>query len=273
MQKQNDATAGVTQFFDITPEEFRRNYLNLKMSTLDRLRARSTTKKMVITKVKGNAPASWDWRDHGAVTPIKNQGMCGSCWAFSAMGNIEGQYQMRTKKTEIFSEQELVDCDTTDSGCNGGLMDNAFEYLENTGVMRSSDYPYTGQEGNCRFDRSKVVAKVTGYRYASGAQSGEVDEEDLKQFIYENGPLAIAVNANPFQSYYSGIMDPWSCDPSGLNHGVLLVGYGSENGTPYWIIKNSWGSSWGENGFIRIIGGKGTCGFNTFVVTADVVDA
>jgi len=137
-------------------------------------------------------------------------------------------------------------------------MDQAFTYLENTGVMNSSDYAYTARGGNCKFDKSKVAAKVTGYKFASGDQAGAVDEDALKQMLYENGPFAIAINATPLQMYFGGIMDPFSflCNPKSLNHGVLLVGYGVENNKKYWIIKNSWGSSWGEKGFFRIIRGK-----------------
>lgn len=274
IKKHDDAVMGVTQFFDLTTEEFRRTYLNLNISTLDRIRAQNSEKKVVITKAKGNAPDAYDWREHGAVTQVKNQGQCGSCWAFSAIGNIEGQYQMKTQKSALFSEQQLVDCDTVDQGCNGGLMDQAFTYLENTGVMNSSDYSYTGRGQTCRFDQSKVVARVTGYKFASGEKEGTVDENDLKQMLYENGPFAIAINANPLQFYFGGILDPYTflCNPKGLNHGVLLVGYGVENNKPYWIIKNSWGSSWGEKGFFRIISGKGACGVNTFVITAEVED-
>jgi len=230
-------------------------------------------KKISITKAKGDAPANWDWREHLTIK-VKNQGQCGSCWAFSAVGNIEGQYELKTKKNALFSEQQLVDCDTVDQGCNGGLMDQAFTYLENSGVMNSADYPYTGRGGNCQFDKTKAVANVTGYKFASGEKEGAVDEDALKQMLYENGPFAIAINASTLQFYFGGIMDPFSflCNPKGLNHGVLLVGYGVENNKPYWIIKNSWGSSWGEKGFFRIIAGKGACGMNTFVVTAEVED-
>jgi cathepsin F len=267
------AEMGVTQFFDLTTEEFRRNYLNLNISTLNRIKANYSEKKITINNLKGPAPDSYDWREHGAVTPVKNQGTCGSCWAFSAIGNIEAQYQIKTNKSAIFSEQQLVDCDTVDQGCNGGLMDQAFDYLEKEGgVMSAADYSYSGRGQTCRFDKTKVAARVTGYKFASGKEAGAVDEKVLKQMLYENGPFAIAINASTLQFYFGGIVNPWSflCNPKGLNHGVLLVGYGVEGNKPYWIVKNSWGSGWGEKGFFRIIAGKGACGLNTFVVSAEV---
>ena len=153
-------------------------------------------------------------------------------------------------------------------------MDQAYDYLEKTGVMKSADYTYSGRGQECKFDSTKVAAKVTGYKFASGAAAGAVDENDLKQMLYENGPFAIAINATPLQWYFGGIMNPWSfmCNPKSLNHGVLMVGYGVEGDKPYWIIKNSWGGSWGEKGFFRIIAGKGACGVNTFVISAEVED-
>ena len=126
---------GITKFFDLTTEEFRRTYLNLDISTLKRIEAMYSDKKITINNLKGNAPDAYDWREHGAVSVVKNQGSCGSCWAFSAIGNIEGQYTIKTNKTELFSEQQLVDCDKVDQGCGGGLMDQAYKYLENTGSL------------------------------------------------------------------------------------------------------------------------------------------
>ena len=206
LKKYETAEMGITKFFDLTTEEFRRTYLNLNISTLQRIKALYSDNKITINKLKGDAPAAYDWREHGAVSVVKNQGQCGSCWAFSAIGNIEGQYKIKTNKTELFSEQQLVDCDKVDQGCNGGLMDQAYDYLEKTGVMKSADYTYSGRGQECKFDSTKVAAKVTGYKFASGAAAGAVDENDLKQMLYENGPFAIAINATPLQWYFGGIM-------------------------------------------------------------------
>jgi len=148
-------------------------------------------------------------------------------------------------------------------------MESAYQYLNTSGVMLGSDYPYTGSDDTCAFDKTKVGALVTGYHYA-----GTQDEEVIKQLVYENGPFAIAINATPLQFYWGGIFNPWSwmCDPASLNHGVLLVGYGVDGTTNYWIIKNSWGKSWGEDGYFRMIRGTGCCGVNTYVITAEVID-
>jgi len=150
-------------------------------------------------------------------------------------------------------------------------MEDAFKYLETAGVVSEDDYEYTGRDGTCSVSGKKVVAKVTGYHYA-----GTEDETQIKQLLFENGPFAIAMNATPLQFYFWGIFNPWFeflCSPTELNHGVLLVGYGIEGSTPYWIIKNSWGSSWGEKGYFRIISGKGACGINTYVITAEVAQS
>jgi len=168
-------------------------------------------------------------------------------------------------KIQTLSEQQLVDCDDVDQGCNGGLMDNAFEFLIREGGIESdADYPYTGRDGSCRFNASKVAAKVKDFKDISS------NEEEIAAVLVENGPLSVAVNANPFMFYSGGILKPTksSCNPAGLNHGVTLVGFGEENGVKYWIIKNSWGQTWGEKGYIRLERGTGACGVNTNVSTA-----
>jgi len=256
---------GVTQFFDLSSEEFAQRYLNLNMSHLTQLKAKNA--ENVLQVPSEAAPEAFDWRVKGAVTGVKNQGMCGSCWAFSAMGNIEAIYQIKTGKSQRFSEQQLVDCDKVDEGCNGGLMENAYAYLKEAGGINSEDdYPYKGSQKTCSYDATKSVAKVTGFNFA-----GTESEEDIKGILATTGPLAIAINATPLQFYFWGIFNPWFefiCSPNSLNHGVLLVGYGVEGTTQYWIVKNSWGSSWGEKGYFRIIGGKGACGLNKYVISA-----
>lgn len=260
---------GINQFMDMTQEEFASTYLTLKITDKDLQKSKNAKNVLKVTYANGEAPESWDWREKGVVSRVKDQKACGSCWAFSAIGNIESMYAMKTNKSQEFSEQQLVDCDTVDKGCNGGLMEDAFKYLENSGVETETDYVYTAQNGNCKFDGSKIQAKVTGYHYA-----GTEDEEQIKQLLFENGPFAIALNAGTLQFYSRGIYDPFLfCSPKSINHGVLLVGYGVDGkGKKYWIVKNSWGEKWGENGYFRIIRGKGKCGVNTYVITAEVSD-
>jgi cathepsin F len=263
-----DYELGISKFSDMTPSEFSKTFLNLEINHLQRLKASKTSNKINATFQNGTAPESWDWREKGVVSPVKSQRACGSCWAFSAVGNIESQYAIKTGKNTTFSEQQLVDCDEIDHGCNGGLMENAYQYLEKTGIMSSEDYAYKGSKGSCQFNQTKAVASVTGYHYA-----GTDDEEKIKQILFENGPFAIAINAMPLQFYMWGVFNPWwqwMCNPKTLNHGVLLVGYGMSGTKPYWIVKNSWGSHWGEKGYFRIIAGKGACGLNSYVITAEV---
>jgi len=255
-------SVGINKFFDMTPQEFRRTYLNLDIKVVDKIKARSQG----LTFSENSAPASHDWRDHGAVGPVKDQGSCGSCWAFSTVGNLEGLNYLKNNKFVQYSEQQLVDCDKIDSGCNGGLMENAYTYLQKAGgIETSADYRYTGRGQSCKFDKTKAALQVSGFVFAKSE-----DEEEIKEFLFTTGPLAIALNADPLQFYNGGVIDADAseCDPQGLNHGVTLVGYGSENGQDYWIVKNSWGTGWGENGYFRMARGRGTCGINTYVVSA-----
>ena len=171
----------------------------------------------------------------------------------------------------------LIDCDTLDSGCNGGLMEYAFTWLKQNGIMKEEDYPYTGYKGTCKYDRSKTIdMKVTGYKKLGSSSStwSPVDEEEIKEFLYATCPLSVALNANLLQTYTGGILDVPSskCPTSGINHAVTLVGYGYDNalGKDYWTCKNSWGQNWGESGYFRIKRGSGTCGINNYITTATV---
>jgi cathepsin F len=262
---------GITKFADMTQQEFAKTYLNLNFNAFALLNLNP-----VKVKVTNAAPDAFDWRDKNVVSAVKDQGSCGSCWAFSTIANLEGLYALEKGVVKTFSEQLLVDCDTLDSGCNGGLMELSFEWLkDNGGFMYESDYPYTGKQQTCKQDSSKFVdMKVTGYVKLGDGGAEEfspVDEGEMKEFLYQTGPLAIALNATPLQLYFGGIVDlaSWLCPTSGINHAVTVVGYGSES-KDYWIVKNSWGKSWGESGYFRIARGKETCGVNYYVTTATV---
>ncbi|XP_021285850.1 cysteine protease RD19A-like [Herrania umbratica] len=271
------ASHGVTQFSDLTPREFRRTYLGLR-----RLRLPKDATEAPILPTD-NLPEDFDWRENGAVTPVKNQGSCGSCWSFSTTGALEGANFLATGKLVSLSEQQLVDCDhecdpeepgSCDSGCNGGLMNSAFEYtLKAGGLMREEDYPYTGTDrGTCKFDESKIAAKVANFSVVS------LDEDQIAANLVKNGPLAVAINAVFMQTYIKGVSCPYICSKR-LDHGVLLVGYGSAGyapvrmkDKPYWIIKNSWGENWGEDGFYKICRGRNVCGVDSMVSTVAAVN-
>ena len=160
----------------------------------------------------------------------------------------------------------MVDCDTVDGGCNGGLMENAFQWLaDNGGIMAQDDYPYTAQGGDCQFDSGAAKVQLSGFN-----KLDTQDEEEIATYLSETGPLSVAINAEPLQYYEGGVYNPdeSECDPAGLDHGVAIVGYGNEDGQDFWIVRNSWGASWGEEGYFRIAKGTGACGINTDVSSA-----
>jgi len=221
--------------------------------------------------VPSDAPTSFDWTGKGAVNPVKNQGQCGSCWAFGTVANIEGANFLKTGQLVSLSEQELVDCSSSDYGCNGGLPSLAYSDMirNHMGLEGESDYAYTAKDGTCSLDKSKERVFVSDWKQIS------TNEDEIAAALVKYGPLAIGVNATPFQMYKNGILDPWWCPSTGINHAVTLVGYGEENGKKFWKIKNSWGTGWGEAGFIRVARGNWfpTCGLNKMVTTAFIADA
>eukprot|EP01065_Artemidia_motanka_P040275 TRINITY_DN500_c0_g1_i6.p2 TRINITY_DN500_c0_g1~~TRINITY_DN500_c0_g1_i6.p2 ORF type:complete len:327 (+),score=116.63 TRINITY_DN500_c0_g1_i6:88-1068(+) len=203
---------------------------------------------------------SVDWRSKGAVTAVKNQKQCGSCWAFSTTGNVEGQWFLAGHKLTALSEQQLVSCDKGfgDKGCMGGLPSNAYKYIVSAGGLESeADYPYKStlpiSFGKCKFEKSKVAATITG------GQLLTAKEDQMLAWMTKNGPVSIGVNAagSTWQLYKGGIVK--NCADKQPDHGVLIVGYGTDGSQPYWVVKNSWGPSWGEQGYIRLAYGSNQC--------------
>jgi len=247
---------GITQFSDMTPEEFKK-YISCG------------SMKHKSSKSGFDAPRDWnktasssvDWVAKGAVTPVKNQGQCGSCWAFSTTGAIEGRSFIATGDLISLSEQDLVDCSKQNSGCNGGLMDYAFAFVEsNGGLCSEADYSYLAyQEWRCREDGCTKYDPISSYEDVSSSTAA-------LEAACSEGPVSIAIEADQssFQQYESGVLTG-SCGTS-LDHGVLLVGYGTDGGDDYWKVKNSWGADWGESGYIRLCrncganDGEGQCG-------------
>jgi C1A family cysteine protease len=263
--KAGDERHGVNQFADMCPEEFAKYYLGYT----GRNTTRAAVPKMFSDAEVAAAGTSINWATKGAVTPIKNQGMCGSCWTFSATGNMEGQWFLAGHTLVGLSEEELVQCSHNggDAGCNGGLMDNAFDWVvSNGGINSEANYPYTsgtGITGRCKTTLIKQhVATISGH------VDLPQDETQMATWIYTNGPLAVAVDALTWQTYAGGIMR--DCPAGQLDHGVLAVGFDDTHTPPYWIVKNSWGTSWGENGYIRIEKGLNKCGIKNDPSSAKV---
>ncbi|KAF6327532.1 hypothetical protein mRhiFer1_008251 [Rhinolophus ferrumequinum] len=224
-QRKHGFSLAMNAFGDMTNEEFRQvmnGFQNRKQKN----------GKMFREPIFAKIPSSVDWREKGYVTPVKNQGQCGSCWAFSATGALEGQMFRKTGKLVSLSEQNLVDCSRSqgNEGCNGGLMDNAFQYVkENGGLDSEESYPYLGRR-----------------------------EKSLMKAVATVGPISVAIDAghSSFQFYNKGIYYEPNCSSKDLDHGVLVVGYGTEgaasNSNKFWIVKNSWGPEWGMNGYVKM---------------------
>ncbi|OAF70956.1 hypothetical protein A3Q56_01323 [Intoshia linei] len=254
------ATYGHNKFNLISVNEFNARYLSkvnmYNSPDVEIRRFDNTTISSNIFKIhtkKGyhrrTLPSFFNWADHEVVTEIKDQGPCGSCWAFSVTGCMEGQYAIKNSNLLSFSEQEIIDCDNTDYRCNGGFPYKAIEKVKEMGGIESEhQYPYHPYSG----------CASTEYRIKKH------DEEEMKKILFNIGPISIALNANNLQLYTGGIHNPEYCTETYLNHAVLIVGYGSEiidgKSVDYWIVKNSWGADWGEKGYFRILRGDNRCG-------------
>ncbi|XP_033030354.1 cathepsin S [Lacerta agilis] len=208
----------------------------------------------------GVLPDTVDWREKGCVTDVKNQGSCGSCWAFSAVGALEGQLKLKTGKLVSLSAQNLVDCSSKygNHGCNGGYMEVAFQYIiGNKGIDSEASYPYEAKVGTCHYDPSARAATCSKYVPLPFG-----DEAALKDAVANIGPVSVGINASlkSFFLYKRGVYDDPQCSQY-INHGVVVIGYGTEEGKEYWLVKNSWGTSFGDEGFIKIARNHGNrCG-------------
>jgi len=252
------ATFEINRFFDMSEEEFRGQY---KMPAFDANEVCQWPFHRLVTDVETVGPASWDWRSANppVITPVKDQQQCGSCWTFSSTGNIEGVAALKTKKLVSLSEQEIVDCSLSclksnpslcNGGCGGGLPWLAYGDIINWGsITTEAAYPYTATDGTCN-KPSVFGAKISNWTAVVSKVSV------IESYLVQQGPLSICLNAGPLMSYSSGIITgaASTCPGDESDHAVLLVGYAtdSSSGVHYWIVKNSWNTSWGESGYFRI---------------------
>jgi C1A family cysteine protease len=245
---------GINKFSDMSVDEFKATILKSKPVH------RPHHRVMEITEV-GELPTAFDWAPLGAVTPVKDQGQCGSCWAFSATETIESAWIMAGKGTNestILAPQQIVDCDTTDLGCDGGDTPTAYEYVIKAGGMESEkEYPYKAEDGKCKFAKNKVVASIKKWEYVIPTSSH--NETAMQVALVANGPLSICVEADTWQDYNSGVITR-GCGQQ-LDHCVQITGFGeTDKGVPYWLIRNSWNTDWGMDGYILVERNKNLCG-------------
>lgn len=240
---------GINQFSDWTHQEF--------LNTLGNFKASDNQKDIEVIPFNAsvNLPAKKDWRDTGAVLPVKNQGPCGSCWAFAAVAALEGAHKISTGELNDLSEQQLVDCSYRygNQGCEGGWPLKALMYVrDNQGLDTEESYPYMTKMGYCHYNRKYIGSLIKQiYRTQTGS------EQSLAMCIAGYGPIAVAVDATDMMSYSGGIYNNLHCNPQNLNHAVTVVGYTPDS----WLIKNSWDTSWGEQGYMRLARNKGNmCG-------------
>jgi len=287
------ATFAANKFADMTSEEFKAQKLGSTFtpqayatSCLANGVSKTADSMNYSPKEIQALPDAFDWRttggkgNKGIVSPVKDQGQCGSCWTFSSTGAIESAWAKKGNDMVVLSEQLIVDCShgcsnmpgygpVCNAGCNGGFQWNAFLDIINWGgLVTEAQYPYTGETGTCHMPpKSQLTAPIKNYTCLSGPDPA--NEEQLRAFILNNGPVAIAMDAGVLQFYFGGIVDPFfpnlECDPNSLDHALLIVGWGQERNwvgtmTPYWIVKNSWSASWGDSGYFLIARNMNLCG-------------
>jgi cysteine peptidase B len=263
------ASFGVTKFSDLSQEEFAETYLmkNLSMPLFKAGEAKvwnAPSKSLAL-------PTSYSWQSKGGVTPVKNQGQCGSCWAFSATEAIESQWFLAGKVNPIaqFSPEQIVQCDPYDAGCNGGWPYNAYKYVIGAGGIDSySSYPYTsgnGQTGNCIFKSADIAATISSWQWVTQSEN----EQQMQQFTYTTGPPSVCVDAATWSGYNGGVITAAECGTS-IDHCVQIVGWDVVQGLKAWLVRNSWGTSWGYSGYLYVEMGADACGIAS-TVTSPIV--
>jgi C1A family cysteine protease len=282
-KKHTSAKFALNQFSDQTPEEFFKHRTGQKFPSQQLARSclanGVTAERLPVHAI----PSAFDWRTKNVVTPVKDQGQCGSCWAFSTIANIECQWAIKGNTLTQFSEQLIVDCshscaneppygNVCNQGCDGGWQWSAFnDVVSWGGVETETEYPYTAEDGTCALNNKELMAKISNYTCLTDPNHGPVDENQMAAVLVAKGPLSIAMDASPLMDYSSGILNPGpdDCQTQQLDHALLIVGYGVDSSAgPFWIVKNSWSTTWGEQGYFRIVKGNGACGLNEAVSMA-----
>ena len=275
---------GINKFADMTFKEFHDLYapdfLSVKVSD-DVHEKAARPVELIMTTLSSeevdNVPKNFDWCDRGAVTKAKDQGTCGSCYAFAAIGALESRWYIETGNLTEFSVQEIIDCTASylNENCQGGIVSQVIAYVTNHGINLATDYPYEGKFGNCSKKKNKINFKLKGYGIAIANDNSDSDDKVLKSTLVTQGPLAIFLNIDheSFMRYASGVYFEPKCG-NRTTHASLLVGYENEGDQAFWIVKNSFGSQWGEDGFIKIARNKGNdCAvrkFGVFPVTESI---
>jgi cathepsin F len=261
------ATYALNKFSDLSPEEFKQRYL---LKNFTKTPKAIKNQNLIPIPRTLTAPQEWDWRTKNVITPVKDQAQCGSCWAFSATENIESVWMLAknltTDKFQPLAPQQIVDCDKSDLGCNGGNPPTAYEYVQSAGGMEiEKDYPYVASDETCKFDKTKAKVHISGYKYSSGVEATMLTE------VSTWSPLSVCVDAEYWQDYSSGVMGEWECCwVCELDHCVQAVGYKVDTDSPYWILRNSWGTDWGMSGYILVDYGHNTCALTQEATTATV---
>jgi cathepsin F len=242
---------GITKFMDLSPEEFKDIYLMKNMKKPEFGRVASPMNSTV------GVPSSFDWRQKsGIVSPVKNQGQCGSCWDFSAVETTESVCALGGYGLKLLSEQQVLDCDSQADGCDGGWPYWAYEYLIQVGgIETEADYPYTAEDGSCSTNKADFVpCKPYKWEYVTQSE----DETQMQSFMYANSPLSVCVDASSWQYYTGGVLMGNTCGQQ-IDHCVQATGWTTVSGTPAWIVRNSWGADWGESGYIMVQRGVDAC--------------
>ena len=219
-----------------------------KMMFMSNFKQKKKCHNCFTLEADNDIPKSIDWRNTNKVTDVKDQGQCGGCWAFSTTGAVEGITAITDNNLVNASEQELIDCSTQNNGCNGGIMDKGFEYVIENGLCSEDSYPYQARDGMCHKFLCKQVASIDDFRDV------QPNNENFLKYAVASQPVSVAIQANlsSFRFYKKGVYQDENCGTN-LDHGVLVVGYGEEMGLPYWLVKNSWSTKWGDNGYIKIL--------------------